>query len=112
MPSGRGMGAGWRAGARFIKRLLRRQRKLILDSHSTSATMDEFKSGWFSEVDETYLPGQAMSLEVEEILHKEKSQFQDILIFKRYQHDSVVVGVHAAGIYLFMHIQCMHWIHE
>ena len=47
--------------------------------------MDEFKKGWFSEVSESEWPGQAQSLEVEEILHKEKSQFQEILIFKRYQ---------------------------
>ena len=54
--------------------------------------MDEFKSGWFSEVSETELPGQALSLEVEEILHREKSQFQDILIFKRYQYRSACAG--------------------
>lgn len=47
--------------------------------------MNNFKSGWFSEVSEAYLPGQAMSLEVEEVLHQEKTQFQDILIFKRYR---------------------------
>ena len=28
-------------------------------------------------------PSQAMSLEVEEVLHSEKYQFQDILIFQR-----------------------------
>ena len=44
--------------------------------------MDALKKGWFSEVNGLW-PGQAMSLEVEEVLHSEKSQFQDILIFQR-----------------------------
>ena len=37
--------------------------------------------GWFTEMN--MWPGQAMSLQVEEILHHEKSQYQDILVFKR-----------------------------
>ena len=44
--------------------------------------MNLVKDGWFSEVNNQW-PGQAMSLEVDEILYKGKSQFQDILIFKR-----------------------------
>ena len=47
-----------------------------------SVEMDALKKGWFSEVNGLW-PGQAMSLEVEEVLHSEKSQFQDILIFQR-----------------------------
>lgn len=39
-------------------------------------------SGWFSEENYTW-PGQAFRLEVEEILHEEKSEYQDILIFRR-----------------------------
>ena len=38
--------------------------------------------GWFTEMNDMW-PGQAMSLQVEEILHHEKSQYQDILVFKR-----------------------------
>ena len=45
--------------------------------------MDALRKGWFSEVHE-FWPGQAMSLEVEEVLHSEQSQFQNILIFQRY----------------------------
>ena len=45
--------------------------------------MDRLRQGWFSEVNELW-PGQAMSLEVEEILLHEKSKFQDVMVFKRY----------------------------
>ena len=45
--------------------------------------MDKIINGWFSE-ESSLWPGQAMNLEVEEVLHQEKSQFQDIVIFKRY----------------------------
>lgn len=44
--------------------------------------MNALKKGWFSELHDLW-PGQSMSLEVEEVLHSEKSKFQDILIFQR-----------------------------
>ena len=44
--------------------------------------MDRIREGWFSEIGELW-PGQCMSLEVEKILHKEKSKYQDVLVFKR-----------------------------
>ena len=44
--------------------------------------MDLIKNGWFSEVNDEW-PGEAFSLEVEEILYTGKSKYQDILIFKR-----------------------------
>ena len=44
--------------------------------------MDELAKGWFSELHSLW-PGQSMSLEVEEVLHSERSQYQDILIFQR-----------------------------
>ena len=43
--------------------------------------MNAMKSGWFSELSEMW-PGQCISLEVEELLHEEKSKFQDIKVFK------------------------------
>ena len=46
------------------------------------ANMDRLRQGWFSEVNELW-PGQAMSLEVEEVLLHEKSKFQDVMVFKR-----------------------------
>ena len=45
--------------------------------------MDAFQKGWFSELNEMW-PGQSMSLQVEEVLHHKKSQYQDILVFKRW----------------------------
>lgn len=43
--------------------------------------MDFLKSGWFSELSPMW-PGQCISLEVDEVLHREKSEFQDILVLK------------------------------
>merc|ERR1712071_42941 len=43
--------------------------------------MDSFKKGWFSESSPLW-PGQCMSLEVEEVLHEEKSDYQDIVVVK------------------------------
>lgn len=45
--------------------------------------MNKIKDGWFSEFSEMW-PGQSLSLEVEEILHEEKTKFQDVLVFKRW----------------------------
>ena len=44
--------------------------------------MDRLQNGWFSEVNDLW-PGQAMSLQVEEMLLHEKSKFQDVTVFKR-----------------------------
>ena len=44
--------------------------------------MDQLKNGWFSEISPVW-PGQSLSLQVEKILHSEKSKFQDIIVFKR-----------------------------
>ena len=44
--------------------------------------MEALSKGWFSELNSLW-PGQTMSLKVKEVLHSEKSQFQDILIFQR-----------------------------
>lgn len=43
--------------------------------------MDSFKQGWFSESNDLW-PGMSLSLEVEEVLCKEKSSFQDIMVLK------------------------------
>lgn len=40
------------------------------------------QNGWFCEINDLWY-GQAMSLEIEEILVEHKSKYQDILIFKR-----------------------------
>ncbi|CAO3617031.1 unnamed protein product [Mucor hiemalis] len=46
--------------------------------------------GWFMEKS-TMWPGQAMSLKVEEILHVEKSKYQDVLVFQSSNYGNVLV---------------------
>lgn len=41
--------------------------------------MDLVKNGWYSEKNDLW-PGQCLSLEVEEILHHERSEYQDIMV--------------------------------
>lgn len=41
--------------------------------------MDALKNGWFSEINDLW-PGQSFSLKVKEVLHEERSDFQDIKI--------------------------------
>lgn len=43
--------------------------------------MNEIHNEWWSEINEMW-PGQAFSMKVKEVLHKEKSEFQDIFIFE------------------------------
>ncbi|KAF9168565.1 hypothetical protein DFQ27_001905 [Actinomortierella ambigua] len=48
------------------------------------------KDGWFKETG-TLWPGQAMTLEVKEILHVERSKFQDVLVFQSTTYGNVLV---------------------
>jgi len=52
--------------------------------------MNKLSNGWFSELGQLW-PGQCMSLEVEEILFHEKSQYQDVLVFKSKTYGNVLV---------------------
>eukprot|EP01080_Neovahlkampfia_damariscottae_P001029 gene1029-9933_t len=52
--------------------------------------MNSFKEGWFTE-NPTLWPGQAISLEVEEVLFHEKSKYQDVLVFKSKTYGNVLV---------------------
>ncbi|BFZ23876.1 hypothetical protein BsWGS_26915 [Bradybaena similaris] len=52
--------------------------------------MNIIKDGWFTEFSELW-PGQCMSLQVEEVLHREKSEYQDILVFKSKTYGNVLV---------------------
>lgn len=47
--------------------------------------------GWFREVSEELFPGHALRLEVAEILHTEKSEFQDVLVFRSTSFGNVLV---------------------
>ncbi|KAG0236557.1 putrescine aminopropyltransferase [Actinomortierella wolfii] len=48
------------------------------------------KDGWFKETS-TLWPGQAMTLEVKEILHVEQSKYQDVLVFQSTTYGNVLV---------------------
>jgi len=52
--------------------------------------MDKIHNGWFSELGQMW-PGQALSLKVDEVLYHEKSDFQDILVFKSSNYGNVLV---------------------
>ncbi|RZF31951.1 hypothetical protein LSTR_LSTR012421 [Laodelphax striatellus] len=52
--------------------------------------MDAIKDGWFSELS-TLWPGVCLSLEVEKILHSEKSEFQDIKVLQTKSHGKALI---------------------
>jgi len=52
--------------------------------------MEQVKDGWFSEKSDLW-PGQCLSLEVEQVLHQEKSPYQDILVLKTKSHGVALV---------------------
>jgi hypothetical protein len=45
--------------------------------------IDEKHNKWFRETNSELWPGQEFSIEIEEILYKQRSKYQDILVFKR-----------------------------
>ncbi|KYM80786.1 Spermidine synthase [Atta colombica] len=53
--------------------------------------MNAMKLGWFSELNSELWPGVALSLEVEEVLHSERSSFQDILVVKTLTHGKALM---------------------
>ncbi|CAH1118320.1 unnamed protein product [Phaedon cochleariae] len=52
--------------------------------------MDHIRAGWFSEISPLW-PGQSFSMEVKEVLYKDKSEYQDILIFESKNNGTVLV---------------------
>lgn len=56
--------------------------------------MDALKKGWFSELSPLW-PGQCLSLEIEDVIHEEKSKYQDIKVLqtKTYGRMLVLDGV-------------------
>jgi spermidine synthase len=45
---------------------------------------DDEDSKWFREINPGFWPGQAFALEIDEVLHKQRSKYQDVLVFKRF----------------------------
>ncbi|XP_020291288.1 spermidine synthase [Pseudomyrmex gracilis] len=52
--------------------------------------MDTMKKGWFSEINDLW-PGVALSLEIKEVLHSERSKYQDILVVKTKSHGTALI---------------------
>lgn len=52
--------------------------------------MEMIKDGWFHERGELW-PGQAMSLEVKNVLYHGRSKYQDVLVFESANHGNVLV---------------------
>ncbi|KAK0638186.1 Spermidine synthase [Lasiodiplodia hormozganensis] len=53
-------------------------------------THPTIKDGWFREISDMW-PGQAMTLKVNQVLHHEKSKYQDVLIFESSDYGTVLV---------------------
>lgn len=49
------------------------------------------KEGWFTELSDEHFPGQGFSVQVEEVLHHSKSEFQDVLVFRSTSFGNVLV---------------------
>ena len=60
---------------------------IAIESQSLTIT---FLDGWFREISNMW-PGQAMTLKVKEVLHHEKSKYQDVLIFESTDYGTVLV---------------------
>ncbi|KAJ8965453.1 hypothetical protein NQ314_004124 [Rhamnusium bicolor] len=52
--------------------------------------MDQIRNGWFSEISNLW-PGQCFSLKVKEVLYKDKSDFQDIMVFESTNNGTTLV---------------------
>ena len=55
----------------------------LFQSWSCLVEMESICKGWFSEKSSLW-PGQALSLEVNEVLYHEKSKFQDVMVLNTY----------------------------
>jgi len=56
----------------------------------TEITHPTIKDGWFREISDMW-PGQAMTLKVNQVVHHEKSKYQDVLIFESSDYGMVLV---------------------
>ena len=70
--------------------MLRRECPLPEAVRPLLLTFDACADGWFREISDMW-PGQAMTLKVNQILHHEKSKYQDVLIFESSDHGTVLV---------------------
>ena len=54
-------------------------------------THPTIRDGWFREINNDMWPGQALTLRVNQVVHHERSAFQDVLIFESSHHGMVLV---------------------
>ncbi|XP_053983425.1 spermidine synthase [Hylaeus volcanicus] len=52
--------------------------------------MDTMKPGWFSEINDLW-PGVSLSLEVVDILHRERSRYQDVMVLQTKSHGKALI---------------------
>ncbi|KXT14604.1 hypothetical protein AC579_3687 [Pseudocercospora musae] len=81
--------------ARLTSLAHRPQRQFFRQHSATHRTMAEIthptiKDGWFREINDMW-PGQAMTLKVNQVVHHEKSKYQDVLIFESSDYGMVLV---------------------
>jgi spermidine synthase len=58
--------------------------------HWTRSWLISVPDGWFREISDMW-PGQAMTLKVNQVLHHEKSKYQDVLVFESSDYGTVLV---------------------
>ncbi|CAF2062316.1 unnamed protein product [Rotaria magnacalcarata] len=54
-------------------------------------TVGDGEKNWFREINPSFWPGQAFSLEIDEVLYHQKSKYQDVLVFKSKTYGNVLV---------------------
>ena len=64
---------------------------LVAAPTTNNTCEDAVMKGWFSEVSDEMWPGQAMSLKIEEVLLRGKSDFQDVMVFQSANHGKVLI---------------------
>ncbi len=62
----------------------------LLPTSEPALTKRLLIDGWFREISDMW-PGQAMTLKVNQVLHHEKSEYQDVLIFESSDYGTVLV---------------------
>ncbi|KAH0389246.1 spermidine synthase, partial [Aureobasidium melanogenum] len=64
--------------------------RLYKTTGMSEITHPTIKDGWFREISDMW-PGQAMTLKVNQVVHHEKSKYQDVLIFESTDYGMVLV---------------------
>jgi predicted membrane-bound spermidine synthase len=63
---------------------------LFIQLKMAPLTHPSIVDGWFREINSQW-PGQALTLKVNKILHMEKSQYQDVLVFESETYGNVLI---------------------